>query len=92
MLNGHLPWQLQGLFKIKLQNENGAFIECRLPLALTTIPEISGKLDCVSKFVQVRQLLDAVALPVFTLENIFSCAHLIPEITTSGKTGDGCNE
>jgi hypothetical protein len=27
MLNGRLPWQLQRLLKIKLQNEDGAFVE-----------------------------------------------------------------
>jgi len=38
-LNGRLPWQLQRLFKIKLLNEDGAFVEYWLALALTTIPE-----------------------------------------------------
>jgi hypothetical protein len=38
-LSGHLPWQLQRLFQIKLLNENGAFVEYWLALALTTIPE-----------------------------------------------------
>jgi hypothetical protein len=27
MLNGHLPWQLQRIFIIKLQNEDGTFVE-----------------------------------------------------------------
>jgi len=36
--NGRLLWQLQRLFKIKLQNEDGAFVEYWLILALTTIP------------------------------------------------------
>jgi hypothetical protein len=27
VLNGHLPWQLQRLFKIKLLNEDGDFVE-----------------------------------------------------------------
>jgi len=36
-LNGRLPWQLQRLFKIKLLNEDGAFVEYWLALALTTI-------------------------------------------------------
>jgi len=53
-LNGRLLWQLQLLFKIKLQNEDGAFVEYWLALALTTIPENSGNLDYVSTFVQVR--------------------------------------
>jgi hypothetical protein len=38
-LNGRLPWQLQRLFKIKHLNEDGAFVEYWLALALTTIPE-----------------------------------------------------
>jgi len=54
-LNGRLPWQLQQLFKITLQNKNGAFVEYWLALALTTIPANSGYLDPVSKFVQVHQ-------------------------------------
>jgi len=53
-LNGRLPWQLQQLFKIQLLNEDGAFVEYWLALALTTIPENSGNLDPVSTFVQVR--------------------------------------
>jgi len=90
-LNGRLPWQLQRLFKIKLQNEDGAFVEYWLALALTTIPENSGNLDPISKFVQVRKAPAAVAFQVFSVENIIGCAHVIPEIATS-KTGDGWNE
>jgi len=91
-LNGGLPWQLQRLFKIKLQNEDGAFVEYWLALALTTIPENSGNLDPVSKFVQVRKAQAAVALQVFSMGNIIGCVHVIPEIATSSKTGDGWNE
>jgi hypothetical protein len=91
-LNGHLPWQLQRLFKIKLQNEDGAFVEYWLAPALTTIPETSGNLDPVSTFVQVRKAPAVVALQVFSVGNIVGCAHVIPEITTSSKTGDGRNE
>ena len=91
-LNGRLPWQLQRLFKIKLQNEDGAFVEYWLALALTTIPENSGNLDQVSKFVQVRKAPAAVAWQVFSVGNIVGCAHVIPEIATSSKTGDGRNE
>jgi hypothetical protein len=54
-LNGRLPWQLERLFKIKLLNEDGAFVEYWLALALTTIPENSSNLDPVSKCVQVRK-------------------------------------
>jgi len=90
--NGRVPWQLQRLFKIKLQNEDGSFIEYWLALALTTIPENSGNLDPVSKFVQVRKAPAAVALQVFSVANIVGCAHIIPEIVTSSKTGDGRND
>jgi hypothetical protein len=61
-LNERLPWQLQRLFKIKLQNEDGAFIECWVALAFTTIPENLGNLHPVWKFVQVRKARTAVAL------------------------------
>jgi hypothetical protein len=91
-LNGRLPWQLQRLFKLKLLNKDGAFVEYWLALGLTTIPENSGNLDLVSKFVQVRKAPAAVALQVFSVGNIVRCAHLIPEIATSSKTGDGRNE
>jgi len=91
-LNGCLPWQLQRLFKIKLQNKDGAFVEYWLALALTTIPENSGNLDPVSKFVQVRKAPAAVALQVFSVGNIVGCTHVIPQIATSSKTGDGRNE
>jgi hypothetical protein len=91
-LNGHLPWQLQRLFKIELQNEDGAFVGYWLALALTTIPENSGNLDPVSKFVRVRKAPAAVALQVFSVGNIVGCAHVIPETATSSKTGDGLNE
>jgi len=91
-LNGRLPWQLQRLFKIKLLNEDGAFVEYWLTLALTTIPENSGNLDPVSKFVQVRKASAAVGLEVFSMGNIVGYAHVFPEIVTSSKTGDGQNE
>jgi len=91
-LNGHPPWQLQRLFKIKHLNEDGAFVESWLALALTTIPENSGDLDPISKFVQVRKALAVVALQVFSVGNIVGCAHVLPEIATSSKTGDGQNE
>jgi len=91
-LNGRLPWQLQQLLKIKLQNEDGACVEYWLALALTTIPENSGNLDPVSKFVQVGKAPAAVALQVFSVGNIVGCAHVIREIATSSKTGDGRNE
>jgi len=92
MLNGRLPWQLQRLFKIEFQNEDGAFVEYWLALALTKIPENSGNLDPVSKSVQVRQAPAAVALQVFRVGNIVRCAHVLQEIATSCKTGDERNE
>jgi len=90
-LNGRLPWQLQQVFKIKLLNKDGDFVEYWLALAHTTIPENSGNLDPVSKFVQVRKAPAAVVLHVFSVGNIVGCAHIIPEIATSSKTGDGQN-
>jgi hypothetical protein len=91
-LNGRLPWQLQRLFKIKLLTEDGAFVEYWLALALTTIPENSGNLDPVSKFVQVRQAPAAIDLHVFRVGNIVGCARVIPLIATISKKGDGRNE
>ena len=92
MLNGRLPWQLQRLFKIQLLNEDGDFFEYWSALARTTIPETSDNLDPVSKFVQVRNTLVAVALQVFSVGSIVGCTNVIPEISTSIKTGDGRNE
>jgi len=91
-LNGRLLWQLQWLVKTKLQIKDGVFIEYWLALAFTTIPENSANLDSASKFVQVRKALAAVALRVFSVGNIVGCAHVIPEIATGSKTGDGQNE
>jgi hypothetical protein len=91
-LNGHLPFQLQQLFKIKLQKDNGALVEYWLALALTTIPGNSGNLDPVSKSVQVRKPPHAIALQVFRVGNIVGCAHVIPEIATGSKPGDGQND
>jgi len=47
VVNWPLPWQLQRLFKIMLQNVDGAFVEYLLALDLTTVPESSGNLDPV---------------------------------------------
>jgi len=91
-LNRRLPWQLQRQFTIKLLNEDGAFVEYWLALAHTTIPGNPGNLDPVSKLVQVRKAPAVVALQVFSVGNIVGCAHVIPEIATSSKTGDGQNE
>jgi hypothetical protein len=91
-LNRRLPWQLQRLFKIKLLNEDGAFVEYWLTLVLITIPVNSGNLDHVSKFVQVRKAPAPIALQVFSVRNLVRCVHVVPEIATSSKTGDGCNE
>jgi hypothetical protein len=59
---------------------------------LTTIPENSGNLDPVSKFVKVRKAPAAVGLQVFSMGNIIGCAHVFQKIATSSKTGDGRNE
>jgi hypothetical protein len=58
---------------------------------LTTIPENPGTLDSVLKFVQVKKALAAIALLVLSMGNIVGCVHVIPEISTSGKTGAGRN-
>jgi hypothetical protein len=91
-LTGRLPWQLQRRLKIKLQNEDGAFIEYLLALVLTIISANSGNLDPISKFVQVTKAPAAFALQVCSVGNIVGCAHVIPDIATSSKTGDGRNE
>jgi len=91
-LNESLPWQLQRLFTIKLPNKDGTFVEYWLALALSTIPEYSGNLDLVSKIVQVRKAPAAVALHVFSVDNMVGCGHVISEIATSRNTGDVRNE
>jgi hypothetical protein len=91
-LNGCLTWQLLRLFKIKLPNEDAAFVEFWLAMALTTRPENWGNLEPVSKFVQLRNAQAAVALQVFSVGNIIGCTQVTPEIATSIKTGDGRNE
>jgi hypothetical protein len=55
-------------------------------VALTTIPENPANLDLVSKFVQVRKALAAIALQVFSMGNIVGCTHVISEIATRSKT------
>jgi len=92
MLNGHHPCQLQQIFKIKLLNEDGAFVEYWLALTLTTIPANSGNLDPILKFVQVSNALAAVTLQVFSVQNNVGWAYVIPEIATSSKSGDGRNQ
>jgi len=59
---------------------------------LTTIPENSGNMNRVSRFVQVRKAQAALGLKVFSVGNIVSCAHVIPEIAASSRTGDGWKE
>jgi len=78
--------------KIKLLNEDGAFVESWVALALTTIPENLGNLDPVTKFVQVRKAPAAVALQVFGVGNNVSCTHVIQEIANSTQTADGQKE
>ena len=48
---------------MNLLNNDGAFVEYWLALALTAIPENSGNLDPVSQCVQVRKVPAAVDLP-----------------------------
>jgi len=88
VLNWRLPCQLQRLFKLKLLNHVGAFVEYRSALGLTTIPKTSGNFDPVLKIVQVRTAIAAVTLQVFGVGNIIGCPLIIPEIATSSKTGD----
>jgi hypothetical protein len=83
---------MQRLLKIKLHKKDGACFDYWLALALTTIVENSGNKDPVSRFVQVRQEPAAGTLQVFSVGNIPCCEHVIPEIATSSKTGDGQNE
>jgi hypothetical protein len=78
--------------KIKLQNEDGAFVEYWVALALTTIPETLSIFDPISKFVQVRNAPAAVVVQVFSTGDTVGCTHIIPEIATSSKTGDRRNE
>jgi len=52
--NGCIPCQLQRLFKIRLQNKDGAFVPYWLAVALTTIPANLGNLDPILKSVQLR--------------------------------------
>jgi hypothetical protein len=87
-----LPWQLQRLYKIKLQNEYWAFVEYWIALVLTTIPENSGNLDPHSIFAKVRKAPASIALQGFGVGNIVGFTHIFPEIATSSKTGDGRNE
>ena len=91
-LIGHLPWQLQWLSKIMLPNDDRAFVQYWLALVLTTIPETSGDLDPMTKCVLLRTVPAAIGLQVFSVGNIISHAHLIPEIARSSKTGDRWNE
>ena len=90
-MNGRLPWELQGLFKIKLQNEDGASFEYWLAMALHTIPENSGNLDTLSKLVRIRKAQQAGALQMFGVWKIVGCVRVIPDIATGCTTGDGGN-
>ena len=56
------------------------------------MPELSGNLDPISKFVKVRKVQVAVALQVLSVGNIVGCAHVIAEIATSSLIDDGWNE
>jgi hypothetical protein len=76
---------------MKLLNEDGAFVEYWLRLALTTIPENSGNLDPVLD-VQVRKEPAAVALLVFSVGIIVGCTQIIPEIATCSKRRDRRNK
>jgi hypothetical protein len=77
---------------MKLLNNDGAFVEYLLALAITTIPETLGNFYCVVKIVYVGQPPAAVALQEFRVGIIVSCTHGIPEIATSCMRGDGWNK
>jgi len=91
-MNEWLPWQVQQKFNIKCLTEVGVFLEYWLALMLTTIPERAGNLDFSLKFVQIRKAPAAVELQVFSLENVVSYEHLIPDSAASCRTEDGRNE
>ena len=76
---------------MQLLHEDGAFIEYWFVLALTTIPENSGNLDPISKFVEVRKALATMGLHVCSVGNNVGCAHVIAEIATSSNLRDGRN-
>jgi hypothetical protein len=69
-------------------NEDGAFGEYWCALVITTLPENSGNLDLVSKYVQVRTAPAVFDVKLFCMGNVVSCAHILPEIATTSKTGD----
>jgi len=87
-LDGRLPWQLQWLFKITLQNEDGALVEYWVAQPLTTIVENSGNLDPVLKFLQLIKAWASIFLHVFRVGHIIGCAHAIQEIVACSRTGD----
>jgi len=78
--------------KLFFRSKPGPLVGYPDPLLTLKIPENSGNLDPVSKFVQVGKAPAAIALQVVSVGNIVGCAHVIPEIATSSKTGDGRNE
>jgi len=91
-LNRRVPWQLQRLFQIKLENKDASFIEYWLALPLTTIPDNSGNLDPVSKYVKATKAPAAIALKMFSVGNIVGWAHGIPDIAPCSNTWNGRNE
>ena len=91
-LIGSLPWQQQQLFKIKLLNVDGVFVEHLLALTLRTIPDNLGKLNTISKFVQVRKPLVVIGLQCFSIGNIVGCTHRFQTIATSSNRGDRWKE
>jgi len=91
-VNAHLSSQLQRLSEIKLLNEDGAFVEYWLALALTTMPWNSGNLDPVSKLVQVWQALAWFAMHVLSMGNIVRSTRIFLEIVPSSNTGARWNK
>jgi hypothetical protein len=77
----------------QVPNEDGAFVEYWLSLALITISETFANLDPSWKFVQVRKPPAAVALQDTSERNVVGRMHVIPEmLLVVGQQPDGTSE
>jgi len=66
--------------------------EYGVSLALTTIPENSGILDPVSKFVHVKNPLAGIALQHFKVGNNLGYPNVVPKRATSSRSDDSRKE
>jgi len=57
---------------------DGAFVEYWLALVLSTIPETSGNIDPISKFIQVLKSPATLVYIVFSMGNTIWSAQVIP--------------